>query len=122
MSEDKINPLKLSDSVYDFIKGVVLYFIPGAVTLWLTLGSIWDIPRTTEVGGTLGAIGVFLGIFVGVSKSAYKRVPEATDGDLLMDIREEGSALLTVALENQPDELRDKDTVTFRVVRNDVPN
>lgn len=112
------NPLNLSDSVYDKLKGLAMYVMPGVITLWLAIGTIWGIPYTTEVGLTLSAVTVFAGVLVGVNKAIYNKIPTPIDGDLLLDIREDGAQALTVALEKPPEEFRDQELVTFRVVAN----
>lgn len=113
---NKDNPLSIPNNTYDKLKGFTMYVMPGVVTLWLTIGTIWAFPYTTEIGATLTALTTFAGILVGVTKAQYNKEPADTDGDLLLDIQEDGSQSLTVALEKPPEEFRDKELVMFRVV------
>ena len=106
----------LSDKAYDTLKGLVQYILPGLVTFWLAIASIWNLPHANRIAGTITAFTVFLGIFVAISKKKFDKLPTLTDGDLLLDVNEEGFQALTVALEKDPDKLRDQDYVTFRVV------
>ena len=61
----------MSNELYDILKKVALYILPAVATLWLTLGKIWNIPYTTEIGATLTAIDVFLGACLGISSKNY---------------------------------------------------
>ena len=61
----------MSNELYDILKKVALYILPAIATLWLTLGKIWGIPYTTEIGATITAIDVFLGACLGISSKNY---------------------------------------------------
>lgn len=63
--------MKLSNNTYDILKKVALIFLPALATLWLTLGKIWGLPYTTEIGATITAVGVFLGACLEVSSKNY---------------------------------------------------
>ena len=63
--------MKLSNETYDLLKKIALYFLPALATLWLTIGKIWGIPYTTEIGATLTAIDVFIGASLGISSKNY---------------------------------------------------
>ena len=63
--------MKLSNETYDLLRKIALYFLPALATLWLTIGKIWGIPYTTEVGATLTAIDVFIGACLGISSKNY---------------------------------------------------
>ena len=53
------------------LKKVALIFLPALATLWLTLGKIWGLPYTTEIGATITAVAVFLGACLEVSSKNY---------------------------------------------------
>ena len=63
--------MKLSNETYDLLKKIALYFLPALATLWLTIGKIWGIHYTTEIGATLTAIDVFIGACLGISSKNY---------------------------------------------------
>ena len=63
--------MKMSNETYDLLKKVALYFLPALATLWLTIGKIWGIPYTTEIGATLTASDVFIGACLGISSKNY---------------------------------------------------
>ena len=63
--------MRMSNETYDLLKKIALYFLPALATLWLTIGKIWGIPYTTEIGATLTAIDVFVGACLGISSKNY---------------------------------------------------
>lgn len=63
--------MKLSNETYDILKKVALIFLPALATLWLTVGKIWGLPYTTEIGATVTAVSVFLGACLEVSSKNY---------------------------------------------------
>lgn len=65
--------MKLSDKAYDTIKFISIYCIPSLATLWLTIGQVWNLPYTVEIGTTISAIGVFLAGCIGLSTAAYEK-------------------------------------------------
>ena len=107
----------VSDSAYNALKATVQYIMPGLVTFWIAIGTIWGIPKTEPIAASLTALTALLGVFVAISKSKFSKLPPVTDGDLLLDVNEEGYQALTVALEKPPTEFRDQDVVQFRVVK-----
>ena len=63
----------MKNETYDILKKVALIFLPALATLWLTVGKIWNLPYTTEIGATVTAIAVFLGACLEVfSKNYYE--------------------------------------------------
>ena len=63
--------MQMQNSTYDVLKKVALIFLPALATLWLTIGKIWGLPYTTEIGATITAIAVFLGACLEVSSKNY---------------------------------------------------
>lgn len=63
--------MRMSNNVYDILKKVALIILPALATLWLTIGKIWGLPYTTEIGATVTAISVFLGACLEVSSKNY---------------------------------------------------
>lgn len=73
--------MRISDSMYDFLKTVSIYVIPSVATLWLTIGQVWGLPYTVEIGTTISAIGVCIAGCIGLSTAAYnKAVREEHEG------------------------------------------
>ena len=61
----------MKSETYDILKKVALIFLPALATLWLTVGKIWALPYTTEIGATITAVAVFLGACLEVSSKNY---------------------------------------------------
>lgn len=68
--------MKLSNDTYDILKKIALIILPALATLWLTLGKIWGLPYTTEIGATITAVAVFLGACLEISSKNYWRDEE----------------------------------------------
>ncbi len=84
----------LSDKVYDILKWVAQYILPGVATLYFGLSQFWSFfPFPERIVGTIVAVDVFLGAILGLSTIQYnnnKRFEEATFSDL----HEENSPVL----------------------------
>ena len=65
--------MKLSDKAYDFLKFISIYCIPSISALWLTIGQVWGLPYTVEIGTTISAIGVCIAGCIGLSTAAYEK-------------------------------------------------
>lgn len=78
----------ISNKLYDFLKWFSLIAIPATEVFWLTVGKVWNFPYLTEVGATIGALGVFIGTLIGVSTKAYNKfvrlqtTPEPEDSEV----------------------------------------
>ena len=64
--------MKLSNKAYDTLKYIALIALPALQVFWLTIGKIWDISYTVEIGATIGAVALLLGTLLGVSTSNYR--------------------------------------------------
>ncbi len=63
--------MKFSNRTYDILKYVALIALPAIQVFWLTIGKIWDINYTVEIGATIGAVALLLGTLLGVSTKNY---------------------------------------------------
>lgn len=116
-STNTITPLfQMSDKVYDFLNGLVKYVFPGLATLYLGIAAFWGLPNPEAIAGSITLVATFLGGLLAISKRAYLAVTPQYDGDILVDMQEEGEDLLTLALENPIEDIRSRGTVTFKVV------
>ena len=59
--------MKLDNKTYDILKYVALIALPAIQVFWLTIGKIWNIGYTVEIGATIGAVALLLGTLLGVS-------------------------------------------------------
>lgn len=63
--------MKFSNRTYDILKYVALIALPAIQVFWLTIGKIWNINYTVEIGATIGAVALLLGTLLGVSTKNY---------------------------------------------------
>lgn len=63
--------MKFSKNTYDFLKWVAQFLLPAVGTLYFALASIWNLPHSEQVVGTITAVDTFLGVLLGISSNAY---------------------------------------------------
>ncbi len=102
--------MKLNNKAYDVLKWIAMYLLPGLATLWLTLGKVWSLPYTTEIGATISAVDVFLAFIIGLSKKNYKG-----DGTMVVNTTDPEKDVYRFEFDGNVAELADKKTVTFVV-------
>ena len=64
--------MKFSNKVYDTLKWIAQYFLPGLGSFYFGLSKIWGVPYGEEIVGTLSLMAVFLGVILGLSKIGYE--------------------------------------------------
>lgn len=67
----------LNERLYQWLKQFAQLIFPAAITLYITLGEVWNWPAQAEVAATLGAINVFLGVVLKISTSSYNNAQAA---------------------------------------------
>lgn len=67
----------MNDRIYNILKYIAQIFIPAVATLYFTLSTIWGLPYSEEIVGTLTAIDTFLGVLLGISTARYNKSMEA---------------------------------------------
>lgn len=66
--------MKLNNKSYDILKFALTVGVPALVLLINTLGDTWNWGETsTKVSATVGALGLFCGIFLQYSSSKYNK-------------------------------------------------
>lgn len=63
--------MKLSNKTYDTLKWIALVALPATQVFWLTVGKVWGFPYLTEIGATIGALGLFIAALLGLSGKNY---------------------------------------------------
>lgn len=109
------NPFMLTDKAYDILKQVALVFLPALGTLYFMLGQAWEWNNVAQVVGTITAIDTFLGAILGVSTKAYNNSGAKYDGVMVSEISEAGKKVYSLELNNDPETLDAKNSVTFKV-------
>lgn len=79
--------MRLNNKTYDILKYVALIALPAVQVFWLTIGKIWDLQYTVEIGATIGAVALLLGTLLGVSNSQFKKmIDDIEEADALADM------------------------------------
>ena len=71
--------MKMSGCVYDVLKAIAQYILPGIGTLFFALAEIWGWPCAKEIVGTITAIDAFLGVILKISSDQYYEELEAEE-------------------------------------------
>jgi len=103
----------LNNNLYDKLKWVAQYLLPGLATFWLAIAKIWGLPYGTEIGATISAVDVFLGVILGISHQNYDG-----DGTLVIDANDPDKDLYNLELNIPVEELSEKKTIMFKVRSN----
>ena len=64
---------KMSNETYDVLKWIAQIGLPALGSLYFALAQIWTLPYPEEIVGTIVAVDVFLGAFLGISTSQYNK-------------------------------------------------
>lgn len=65
--------MKLSNNAYDILKWVAQILLPALGALYFGLASIWGLPYSEEVVGTITVVDAFLGALLGISTANYNK-------------------------------------------------
>lgn len=63
----------MSNKLYDVLKWVAMYLLPGLGTLYFTLSGLWGLPYGEQIVGTITAVDTFLGVLLGISANQYNK-------------------------------------------------
>lgn len=65
--------MKLNDTVYNWLKYIVIIFLPALSVLYVALASTWGWPFVNEIRDTLDAVTLFLASALMVSSAEYNK-------------------------------------------------
>ena len=65
--------MKMTDKMYDVLKWVAQILLPAVATLYFAIASIWGLPYSEQIVGTITAIDAFLGALLGISTYQYNK-------------------------------------------------
>lgn len=63
----------MSNKVYDVLKWIAQYLLPGIATLYFALANIWGLPYAEQIVGSITAVDAFLGMLLGISTFQYNK-------------------------------------------------
>ena len=109
--------LVLSNGAYDILKFVAQILLPGLGALYFALAQIWGLPAAEEVVGTITAIDVFLGLFLGSASRSYEKSGAKYDGYIQVSETPEGRKKADLVLKNyeNPADVVNQKEVVFKV-------
>lgn len=148
---DDVKPPWISDGVYDFLRYTVEFFLPALAVAYAGGAALWDWGYVTQIVGTIGVLGVFIGSIIKINQkrarevviaekfdqgmaeaeAAYEaRLAAAKEqeihetriaGDLILGTGDEELGLVTLALEKPLAEIEGRDEVSLRVKHINMP-
>ncbi len=63
--------MTLTNKTYDILKWIAQILLPALATLYFAIASVWGLPYSEQVVGTISAVDVFLGALLGISTAVY---------------------------------------------------
>lgn len=61
----------MSNKAYDFWKNMAMHALPALATAVITIFEIWGIPYGEQIGATITAVDVLLGVILKISSNKY---------------------------------------------------
>lgn len=109
--------MTLNNKTYDALKWVAQILLPALGALYFLLADLWNLPKVTEVVGTIAAVDTFLGVLLGITAAGYKKTNEANAGFLQQVGVDPHTGIpdLGLTLTKLPSELLEKKTITLHV-------
>lgn len=79
----------MKNATYDKLKWVAILGLPALATAVRMIFALWGIPHADAVAGTIDAIAVMLGTWLGVSHIQYKNGLKEK-GSIVEEIKDDG--------------------------------
>ena len=61
----------MTNKLYDKLNYIALILLPAIATLYFALSTIWQLPYSEQVVGTITSLDAFLGMLLKMSKDKY---------------------------------------------------
>ena len=108
-----------NNRVYDVLKWITQFLLPGLGTLYFALAKIWKFPYGEEIVGSISAVTAFLGLLLGISSHNYAGdgVIQVNPESLPAETETEFDS--TIALNISDFDLLHKDRVVLQIERTD---
>lgn len=121
VNEEGTQTTVLTRTTYDVTKKLVQLWLPAFASLYFGLSQIWGFPKGEEVVGSIALITTFLGAVVGISHTRYNNSTLAHDGKMVLTQDPGGVKNFMLELDGDPEALVEKDVISFRVEKNEMP-
>ncbi|HPT61030.1 MAG TPA: phage holin [Bacillota bacterium] len=106
----------VSNKMYDFLKVFVMVIAPSASAIYLGLSISFDFPYVNAVVVTTMSVTAAIGLFLLITSKTYHLSDVYYDGRMLVKENELGELMYTLELNEDPEPLRLKSRIVFRVV------
>lgn len=106
----------VSNKMYDFLKVFVMVIAPSASAIYLGLSISFDFPYVNAVVVTTMSVTAAIGLFLFITSKTYHLSDVYYDGCMLVKENELGELMYTLELNEDPEPLRLKSRIVFRVV------
>ena len=106
----------VSNKMYDFLKVFVMVIAPSASAIYLGLSISFDFPYVNAVVVTTMSVTAAIGLFLFITSKTYPLSDVYYDGRMLVKENELGELMYTLELNEDPEPLRLKSRIVFRVV------
>ena len=64
--------MKMTNKTYDILKWIALILLPALATFYAAIATVWGLPYTEQVVGTITAVDTLLGTLLKISSDNYK--------------------------------------------------
>ena len=107
--------MQLNNKIYDFLKWVVMIFLPALGAFYFGLSQFWDLPYVTEIVGSVSVTSIFLGALIGISSKSYDKNSAGFDGELVVNKDDPEKDVYSFVVYDGVDQLEGKDKLTIKV-------
>lgn len=101
-----------SNKWYDLLGTLVKIVLPALVTLYASLGAIWGWGNVEQVVATAGAVTLFLGVLLTISKKNYS---PPTDGQITLHTEANNEGYVHSSLDIPMEKIHDGNTIRLMV-------
>lgn len=101
--------------MYDRVKWVAQYGLPGLGALYFGLAQIWGFPFGAEIVGTISLLDVFLGVLLGISAKTYNNSDAKYDGALVIDTTDPKKDVYSIEVAAPLEELSSAESIRLKV-------
>lgn len=104
--------MQMTNQTYDRLKWIAQIFLPALGALVAGIFTLFGLPNGEKVVGLIALVDSFLGALLKKSSDNYNG-----DGDLIVDTSDPSRDIYSIALEDYPEMLAEKDQVLLKVKR-----
>lgn len=111
---NNIQPI-LNNKTYDVLKWIAQILLPAIGALYFGIATIWGLPNSEQVVGTITVIDAFLGAILGLTSISYQKSDAKYHGSIEMEEKSTGAKVFSLQLKDEPESLETMDEVTFKI-------